>query len=106
MRGVPGPRFYPDIAGSVSRSTADVVTSAPELARLTLNVAAVHHDSRTRRDEDSQRLVYGGHMIGLALSQAVRLLPNLAAVLAGITASTVARCMKGHSLQRSARRGS
>ena len=78
---VPGPRFYPDIAGSVSRSTADVVTSAPELARLTLNVAAVHHDSRTRRDEDSQRLVYGGHTIGLALSQAVRLLPNLAAVL-------------------------
>ena len=74
---VPGPHFYPDIAGSVSRSSADVVTSAPELARLTLNIAAVHHDSRI----NGKRLVYGGHTIGLALSQAVRLLPNLAAVL-------------------------
>ncbi len=74
---VPGPHFYPDIAGSVLRSTADVVTSAPELARLTLNIAAVHHDSRI----GGRRLVYGGHTIGLALSQAVRLLPNLAGVL-------------------------
>lgn len=73
---VPGPHFSPDIAGSVARSTADVVTSAPELARLTLNIAAVHQDSRS-----GARLVYGGHTIGLALSQAVRLLPNLAAVL-------------------------
>ena len=34
-RRVPGPHFYPDIAGSVLRSSADVVSSAPELARLT-----------------------------------------------------------------------
>lgn len=74
---VPGPHFYADIAGSVARSTADVVTSAPELARLTLNIAAVHHDSRF----GGRRLVYGGHTIGLALSQAARLLPNLAVVL-------------------------
>jgi hypothetical protein len=26
---VPGPHFYPDIAGSVLHSTGDVVTSAP-----------------------------------------------------------------------------
>jgi acyl dehydratase len=73
---VPGPHFYPDMAGSALRSSADVVTSAPELARLTLNIAAVHHDSR-----GGGRLVYGGHTIGLALAQATRLLPNIATVL-------------------------
>lgn len=74
---VPGPHFYPDIVGSVLHSTGDVVSSAPELARLTLNVAATHHDSRV----GGQRLVFGGHTIGLALAQASRLLPNLATVL-------------------------
>jgi acyl dehydratase len=74
---VPGPHFDAALAGTVLRSSADVVTSAPELARLTLNIAAVHHDSRI----SGQRLVYGGHTIGLALAQASRLLPNLATVL-------------------------
>ncbi|MCX2931870.1 acyl dehydratase [Mycobacterium sp. CVI_P3] len=74
---VPGPHFYPDMAGSVLHSTGDVVSSAPELARLSLNIAATHHDSRI----GGQRLVYGGHTIGLALAQASRLLPNLATVL-------------------------
>ena len=58
-------------------STGDIVSSAPELARLTLNIAATHHDSRV----GGQRLVYGGHTIGLALAQASRLLPNLVTVL-------------------------
>lgn len=74
---VPGPHFSPDMAGSVLHSTGDVVSSAPELARLSLNIAATHHDSRV----GGQRLVYGGHTIGLALAQASRLLPNLATVL-------------------------
>lgn len=76
---VPVPHFSPDIAGTVLRSTGDIVSSAPELARLTLNIAAVHHDSRAA---GGARLVYGGHTIGLALAQATRLLPNLATVLA------------------------
>ncbi|BBX75357.1 acyl dehydratase [Mycobacterium shinjukuense] len=79
---VPGPHFAEladGIAGSVLPSTADLVSSAPELARLTLNIAATHHDSRIG---GGQRLVYGGHTIGLALAQATRLLPNLATVLA------------------------
>lgn len=74
---VPGPHFDPGLAGTVLTSTGDVVSSAPELARLTLNVAATHHDSRVA----GQRLVYGGHTIGLALAQASRLLPNLVTVL-------------------------
>jgi acyl dehydratase len=74
---VPGPHFDPGLAGTVLRSTGDVVSGAPELARLTLNIAATHHDSRV----GGRRLVYGGHTIGLALAQASRLLPNLATVL-------------------------
>ncbi|BDB40018.1 MULTISPECIES: MaoC family dehydratase [Mycobacterium] len=76
-RRVPGPHFDAGIAGAVLHSTADVVGSAAELARLTLNVAATHHDSRV----GGQRLVYGGHTIGLAFAQANRLLPNLVTVL-------------------------
>lgn len=74
---VPGAHFDSGIAGSVLHSTADVVSNAPELARLTLNIAATHHDWRI----SGQRLVYGGHTIGLALAQATRLLPNLVTVL-------------------------
>ena len=65
---VPGPHFDPEIAGTTLHSTGDVVSSAPELARLSLNIAATHHDSRV----GGQRLVYGGHTIGLALAQATR----------------------------------
>jgi acyl dehydratase len=72
---VPG---APEVStGSVTRSTGDVVSSAPELAGLTLNIAATHHDSRV----GGQRLVYGGHTIGLALAQASRVFPNLVTVL-------------------------
>ena len=80
-RLVPGPGFYPDMAGAVLRSTADVVSSAPELARLTLNIAATHHDWRVAGSTAPGRLVYGGHTIGLALAQATRLLPDLVTVL-------------------------
>lgn len=77
---VPGPHFGDfgaGVAGSVLHSTGDVVSSAPELARLTLNIAATHHDRRV----GGERLVYGGHTIGLALAQANRLLPNLVTVV-------------------------
>lgn len=74
---VPGPHFDPELTGAVLHSTGDAVTSAPELARLTFNIAATHHDWRA----GGQRLVYGGHTIGLAFAQANRLLPNLVTVL-------------------------
>lgn len=74
---VPGAHFDPGLAGTVLQSTADVVSGAQELARLTLNIAATHHDWRV----GGQRLVYGGHTIGLALAQATRLLPNVVTVL-------------------------
>lgn len=66
------------VPGTVWRvKSGDVVSAAPELARLTLNLARTHHD-----DAAGARLVYGGHTIGLALSQVVRTLPELVTVLA------------------------
>ncbi|WP_055474483.1 MaoC family dehydratase [Gordonia sp. HS-NH1] len=78
---VRGQHFSPELAGRVFTSSADVVSSAPELARLSLNIAATHHDERVAGAAAGGRLVYGGHTIGLALSQANRALPNLATVL-------------------------
>jgi acyl dehydratase len=74
---VPGPHADAVAPGTViDVGGGDVVSSAPELARLTLNIAAVHHDAAAA----GQRLVYGGHTVGLALSQATRALPNLVTV--------------------------
>ena len=78
-RRVSGPRFselQPGQAWEVGGG--DVVSSAPELARLTVNIAKVHHDSAAA---GGRRLVYGGHTIGLALSQATRALPTIVTVL-------------------------
>jgi acyl dehydratase len=73
-----GPRLRALEAGqSWDVAGGDVVTGAAELARLTLNVAAVHHDAAAA---GGQRLVYGGHVIGLALSQACRSLPSIVTV--------------------------
>jgi len=58
----------------------DVATAAPELARLTVNLAAVHHDRRATAD--GERLVYGGLTIGLAATQAARCLPAMASIVA------------------------
>ncbi|EFC81229.1 MaoC family dehydratase [Parafrankia sp. EUN1f] len=55
----------------------DVVSNAPELARLTLNIAQVHHDAAAG---GGRRLVYGGHTIGLAFAQVTRALPTLVTV--------------------------
>ncbi|MDX8153734.1 MaoC family dehydratase [Patulibacter brassicae] len=59
----------------------DVVSSAPELARLGMNVALVHHDRRGTGARPPRRLVYGGHTIGLAGAQLGRALPNLVTIV-------------------------
>jgi acyl dehydratase len=56
----------------------DVVSNGPELARLTLNIATVHHAGSA---SDGERLVYGGHTIGIAMSQLTRAFPGLLTVL-------------------------
>ena len=75
----PSRRQAPVEAGQVHQVVGgDVVSGAPELARLTLNIARAHHDDEAN---DTGRLVYGGHTIGLALSQVARALPDLMTVL-------------------------
>ena len=58
----------------------DTVTAAPELVRLTLNLAAVHADAGA--SNHGRRLVYGGHTISVAAAHVTRALPNLVTVLA------------------------
>jgi acyl dehydratase len=79
-------------------ATGDVVTSAPELARSTLNVAAVHHD---RFAAGGRRLVYGGHTIALAASQLTRVLPDVATILAWESCDHVGPVLEGDTLTTS-----
>jgi len=58
--------------------TGDTVSCAPELVRLSLNVAGAHSDPAA--SGRGRRLVYGGHTIGLAFSHVTRALPNLVTV--------------------------
>ena len=56
----------------------DHVDLAAPLARMTFNQAAVHRD--VTLTADGRRLVYGGHVQGLAQASLTRMLPGLAAV--------------------------
>lgn len=67
----------PQVGDEWEVAGGDVVTGGPELARLTLNLAAVHHDSRAA---GGPRLVYGGHTIGIAAAQLTRALPQVVTV--------------------------
>ncbi len=68
----PGPHFADLAPGTIWEvAGGDVVSCAPELARLTLNLAMAHHDASTSA---AGRLVYGGHTIGLAAAQLTRAL--------------------------------
>ena len=73
----------------------DVVSSAPELARLTLNVAKVHHDETTGAPG---RLVYGGHTISVALHQAVRAFPGMVTVVGWHSCDHVGPVREGDTL--------
>ena len=59
---------------------SDTVTLAPELVRMTLNMAMTHTDAS--RSVYGKRLVYGGHTISVAAAQISRVLPNLISILA------------------------
>ncbi len=76
-----GPGFGALRAGDVHVVEArETVTAAPELARLTLNVARAHTDAGG--SAYGRRLVYGGHTISIAAAHATRALPALATILA------------------------
>jgi acyl dehydratase len=75
----------------------DTVSSAPELARLTLNVAAVHHDRFSQ--PGGRRLVYGGHTIGIAAAQATRMLPEIVTIVGWHSCEHLAPVHEGATLR-------
>ncbi|HYB23011.1 MAG TPA: acyl dehydratase, partial [Solirubrobacteraceae bacterium] len=85
----PGMRWLPH--------AGDVVSSAPELARLTLNLAAAHRDRHTQ--SDGRRLVYGGHTIGLAAAQASAALPELVTIVGWHCCDHLAPVYEGDTLR-------
>jgi 2-methylfumaryl-CoA hydratase len=78
---VPGEHFGDLSEGTIYEVEGrDTVTAAPELARLTLNVAMTHTDAGA--SAHGKRLAYGGHTIAVAAAQATRALPNLLTIVA------------------------
>lgn len=75
----------------------DVVGSAPELARLSLNLASAHHDSAAAGR--GRRLVYGGHTIGIAAAQLNRVLPSLVTILAWHSCDHLGPVFEGDTLR-------
>jgi acyl dehydratase len=94
---VPGQHFAGLVPGTVWEiAGGDLVSSAAELARMTLNVAMVHHDAKAGA---GGRLVYGGHTIGIAAAQATRALPNLLTILAWHNCDHLAPVREGDTLR-------
>ncbi len=78
---VPGRHFGDFQAGDVWEIEArDTVTLAPELVRMTQNLAMTHRDAS--RSVYGKRLVYGGHTIAMAAAQLSHIFPNILSILA------------------------
>lgn len=77
----PGPHHAELVPGSAfAVEGGETVTGAPELARLTLNLAMAHTDATSTGH--GRRLVYGGHTISVAAAHATRAIPAIATILA------------------------
>ena len=74
---VPSPKLA--VGDRVRIVAQDTVTAAPELVRLTGNIAFTHTDAS--RSYLGKRLVYGGHTISLVFAQIMRGMPNLITLL-------------------------
>ena len=78
---IPGDHFDQIAEGTTFQILSrDTVTTAPELARLTLNMAMIHTDAQASHYK--KRLVYGGHTVAMAAAQISRALPNIVTILA------------------------
>jgi acyl dehydratase len=77
---VPG-RHFADLSAPTTwvLDGGDSVTAAPELVRLSLNIAKAHSDPGSHHS--GQRLVYGGHTIGIAAAHITKTLPNLVTII-------------------------
>ena len=68
-----------EVDSKIQVEAQDTVTLAPELVRLTLNMAMTHTDATY--GIYGKRLVYGGHTISMAAAQISRALPNMMTIL-------------------------
>ena len=94
---VSGPAFADLRVGTIwDIEGRDTVTAAPELVRLTLNVASVHVDAGA--GAHGRRLVYGGHTISMAAAQVARALPNLLTIVAWRGCDHLAPVFEGDAL--------
>lgn len=75
----------------------DTVTCAPEIARMTLNLAFAHTDAAA--SPYGRRLVYGGHTISMAAAQITRALPNLVTLVAWRSCDHTAPVFEGDALR-------
>ena len=75
----------------------DAITAAPELVRLTLNLAMAHLDPGA--SYLGQRLVYGGHTISMAFAQTVRALPSILTVCGWRSCDHLAPVLEGDLLR-------
>ena len=73
----PGTDWQPGT--TVADPARDVVDNALALVRLTNNLAMAHRD--VRESPYPQRLLYGGHVVGLAQASLSRVLPGMATVV-------------------------
>lgn len=79
----------------------DTVSSARELVRLTVNLAAAHRDVGS--GIGGRRLAYGGHTVALAQASLSRTVPGLATVLAWRSCDHVAPVFEDDLLETSVR---
>ena len=75
----------------------ETVTGAPELARLTLNVATAHTDATG--SAHGRRLVYGGHTISVAAAHATRAIPAIATIVAWKSCEHIGPVFEGDVLR-------
>jgi acyl dehydratase len=64
---------------TIEDPTRDVIDGATGMVRLTHNLAMIHRDSE--KSPYPVRLVYGGHVVGLAQASLSRVLPGMATVV-------------------------
>ena len=67
------------VGETIADPMRDVIDGATGMVRLTHNLAMVHRD--IEKSSYPQRLVYGGHVVGLAQASLSRVLPGMATVV-------------------------
>ena len=95
---VAGSHFEDLVAGTTYVVTSrDTVTCAPELVRMTLNIAVTHTDAAS--SVYGKRLVYGGHTISMAAAQITHALPSLVTLVAWRSCDHTAPVFEGDILR-------